>query len=59
MQDYQNEQSIQENREHTLLPRLGESEDIADVAVFLASDEASFVHGADFLVDGGWTAHRV
>ncbi|MFB6227710.1 MAG: SDR family NAD(P)-dependent oxidoreductase [Halobacteriales archaeon] len=59
MQDYQDEQSIQESREHTLLPRLGESEDIADVAVFLASDEASFVHGADVLVDGGWTAHRV
>lgn len=36
--------------------RHGEPEEIAAAIVFVASDEASFVHGASFLVDGGWTA---
>jgi NAD(P)-dependent dehydrogenase (short-subunit alcohol dehydrogenase family) len=30
--------------------------EIANVAVFLASDGASYVNGADVLVDSGWTA---
>jgi NAD(P)-dependent dehydrogenase (short-subunit alcohol dehydrogenase family) len=59
IQDYQDEESIEMSREQTLLPRLGEPEDVANVAAFLASDEASFVHGADIYVDGGWAAHRV
>ena len=36
--------------------RLGEPEEVASLAVFLASDEASFVHGAYFPVDGGYLA---
>lgn len=36
--------------------RLGKPEEIAEVAVFLVSDRASFVHGAAWLVDGGKTA---
>jgi NAD(P)-dependent dehydrogenase (short-subunit alcohol dehydrogenase family) len=59
MQDYQDAESIETSREQTLLPRFGEPEDIAHVATFLASDDASFVHGADIYVDGGWAAHRV
>ncbi len=35
--------------------RWGDPEEIAAVALFLASDEASFVHGTPVLVDGGWT----
>ena len=35
---------------------LGDPEEIAAAVVFVASDAASFVHGASFLVDGGWTA---
>lgn len=36
--------------------RIGEVEDIAHVAVFLASRAADYVHGASLLVDGGWCA---
>jgi len=37
-------------------PRLGKPEEVARVALFLASDEASYVNGAVLLADGGWTA---
>ena len=36
------------------LGRLGTPDDIASAAVFLASDAASFINGADIQVDGGW-----
>ena len=38
------------------LGRLGQPTEIASGAVFLASDESSFMTGADLLLDGGYTA---
>lgn len=36
--------------------RLGTPEDIANLAVFLASDEADYISGASIVIDGGWLA---
>jgi NAD(P)-dependent dehydrogenase (short-subunit alcohol dehydrogenase family) len=41
-----------------LLGRGGKPEEVANVALFLLSDEASFVHGATITVDGGFMAGR-
>jgi NAD(P)-dependent dehydrogenase (short-subunit alcohol dehydrogenase family) len=43
-------------RRRTPWPRLGRPEDIANAAVFLASDRATFITGANLVVDGGWLA---
>ncbi len=49
------------NRLKALYPlgRLGRPEDVANAALFLASDESSFATGAVFVIDGGLTAAQL
>ncbi len=41
---------------HIPLGKPGEVEDIANAALYLASDDAKYVTGQVFVIDGGWTA---
>lgn len=38
-------------------PRIGQPEEIAQLALFLGSDESSFINGQVVAIDGGWTAY--
>jgi NAD(P)-dependent dehydrogenase (short-subunit alcohol dehydrogenase family) len=42
--------------ERTPLPYLGKPEDVAHGVLYLASDDAKFVTGAELVIDGGYTA---
>jgi NAD(P)-dependent dehydrogenase (short-subunit alcohol dehydrogenase family) len=48
----------QSRRIHATIPmkRMGRPEEIAAMVLFLSSDEASYITGAEFIVDGGLTA---
>ncbi|HEY2683006.1 MAG TPA: SDR family oxidoreductase [Steroidobacteraceae bacterium] len=47
---------LENARRRTPWPRLGRPEDIANAAVFLASDLATYITGSNLVVDGGWLA---
>jgi NAD(P)-dependent dehydrogenase (short-subunit alcohol dehydrogenase family) len=53
------DQKKQRRLVHIPMGRFGEAHEIAQAALFLASDESSFVTGTDFLVDGGISAAYV
>jgi NAD(P)-dependent dehydrogenase (short-subunit alcohol dehydrogenase family) len=42
-------------RRMTPLGRVGQPEEVADLVLFLASDRAAFIHGANITIDGGAT----
>ena len=51
--------AYERRRVHLPMGRLAQAREIAQAALFLASDEASYVNGATFLVDGGLSAAYV
>jgi NAD(P)-dependent dehydrogenase (short-subunit alcohol dehydrogenase family) len=53
------EEKKQRRLVHIPMGRFGEAKEMAFAALYLASDEASFVTGAEFVVDGGITAAYV
>lgn len=53
------EEKKQRRLVHIPMGRFGEAEEMAKAALFLASDDASYVTGTEFLVDGGITAAYV
>ncbi|MGA1369151.1 MAG: glucose 1-dehydrogenase [Blastocatellia bacterium] len=53
------EEKRQRRLVHIPVGRFGEASEIAQAALFLASDESSFITGSDFVVDGGITSAYV
>jgi dehydrogenase/reductase SDR family member 4 len=53
---WNNETYMQQLRETQPIPRIGLPEEVGFAALYLASDEASYVTGQTFVIDGGHTA---
>ena len=51
-------QAYREMASTQAIGRMAQPAEIAAAALYLASDESSFVTGTDFIIDGGWTAGK-
>ncbi|HTD72840.1 MAG TPA: SDR family NAD(P)-dependent oxidoreductase [Steroidobacteraceae bacterium] len=51
-------QVIEVMQRHLLVPEIGKPDDIAAVVCFLASNEARYINGQTYIVDGGMLAHN-
>ncbi len=56
MSGFPDEESVEKRRALVPLGRIGTAEDMAYGALFLASDESSYMTGSDLVIDGGLTA---
>ncbi|HEX4214480.1 MAG TPA: SDR family NAD(P)-dependent oxidoreductase [Candidatus Dormibacteraeota bacterium] len=54
--DYQTPEMKEATRQSIPMGRWGQPEDVAKLALFLASDDSSWITGAFFVIDGGFTA---
>ncbi|RMO35267.1 3-oxoacyl- reductase [Pseudomonas savastanoi pv. glycinea] len=41
------------------MEKTGTTEDVANAVLYLASNQASFITGSNFVVDGGWSAGKL
>ena len=51
--ELEGEEFLEKSMQQSAMKRMGTSEEVAMTAVFLASDESSFITGEDIKVDGG------
>src|SRR5436190_20475118 len=59
LQEYPDPRKAYEEMASTqALGRMGKPDEIAAAGLYLASDEAAFVTGTAFLIDGGWSAGK-
>ena len=57
LEEYLGQETVREQlNQRQPIGRLGKPEEIAYLALYLASDEASFTTGSVITIDGGWTA---
>jgi NAD(P)-dependent dehydrogenase (short-subunit alcohol dehydrogenase family) len=57
MTEYEPEEAVQANLDETPMRRGGKSVEVSYGALYLASDESSFVTGTELVIDGGYVAH--
>lgn len=52
-----NEETFKRINDGTILGRIAKADEVSPLVMFLASDEASYITGSDYLVDGGYSIH--